>query len=131
MTEAHNDLEGVPATVQLSTAPPRKPRVRRLRPPSAPFRFVLLLSLSALVALVTVRGTLRFHTEYNLLTEARREGIIYWHTVCDEGRTRPPNSYDQCTRAKTAAHQFIRFCRFNCCMKARLPVFWRWSECCT
>lgn len=104
-----HESEGVPpSSVPLCTAAPSRLRPRRFRRPAAPLRLVLLLALGILFALVVVRGTLRFHSEYNLLAEVRREGTIYWRTVCDEGRTRPPNSYDQCTRAKTAAHQFTR-----------------------
>lgn len=141
-------VEGVPsvpvvttiATTPLGVAAPRRQpkRTRRL----APLRTVVLLSAGVLLALVLVRAALRFHSEYNLLAEVRREGAEYWRTVCSEGRTRPPNSYDQCTRAKTAAHQFTRctpiaarpsatphtvswpsnaFCTWRCATSTRLP----------
>jgi hypothetical protein len=99
-------VEGVPNT-PLCVAPsrPRPKRTRRV----APLGTVLLVAVAVLLALVLVRAALRFHAEYNLLAEVRREGSIYWRSVCNEGHTRPPNSYDQCTRAKTAAHQFTRY----------------------
>jgi hypothetical protein len=99
-------VEGVPSTpLCVAANRPRPKRTRRV----APLRTVLLVAVAVLLALVLVRAALRFHAEYNLLAEVRREGSIYWRSVCNEGHTRPPNSYDQCTRAKTAAHQFTRY----------------------
>lgn len=98
--------EGVPNTpLCVTPARVRPKRTRRV----APLGTVLLVAVAVLLALVLVRAALRFHAEYNLLAEVRREGSIYWRSVCNEGHTRPPNSYDQCTRAKTAAHQFTRY----------------------
>jgi len=125
-------VEGVPnqpiTTTPLSAVSRRRPR--RV----APLRTVLLVAVGVLLALVLVRAALRFHSEYNLLAEVRREGTVYWRTVCNEGHTRPPNSYDQCTRAKTAAHQFTRYgrrrrrrrrLRFIVCWPSSVCYTWR------
>lgn len=95
------------ASTPLCVSTPRRTPPSRRRTANLT-RHALLLGVGVLLALLTVRAALRFHSEYNILAEVRREGLIYWRTVCDEGRSRPPNSYDQCTRAKTDAHQFTR-----------------------